>query len=132
MGSSYAYMNARDWLKFGQLHLNNGAWEGEQILPTDWVNYITKPTPASDGEYGAHFWLNIDGTKPDENGDVRKRYFPELPEDIYYFAGRDGQYVFIIPDKNMVITRLGLTRNERPIFAMTDVITQIYNSVGTE
>ena len=93
------------------------------MLPENWSEYVSSPTAASDGEYGAHFWLNRDG----ENG--RKRWTPGLPETAYSMAGHEGQYVFIIPDKNMVVVRTGMTRGAVPIEVVGPVIAQIYDAV---
>ncbi|MEX0645672.1 MAG: serine hydrolase [Parvularculaceae bacterium] len=124
IGSSYIYATARDWARLGELYLEGGAWNGERILPEGWTDYARAPTPASDGEYGAHFWLNRDGA----NG--RKRFVPGLPDDVYYMAGHEGQYVFIVPDKSMVIVRLGQTRGAVPIEIAGPVAAQLYAAVG--
>lgn len=108
VGSSYVYATARDWAKLGELYLRGGEWGGARLLPEGWSQYVSTPTKASDGEYGAHFWLNRDGA-------ARKRFVPGLPENVYYMAGHEGQYVFIIPDANTVIVRLGMTRGAVPI-----------------
>ena len=78
----------------GQLYLQDGRWNDQQIISKEWVDYTRTPTPASKGEYGAHWWLAPDG----------------LPEDTYYMGGNDGQYVFVIPSLNVVIVRLGVMR----------------------
>ncbi len=95
VGSSYLYATMRDYARFGLLYLHNGNWLGDQIFPDGWVNYTTTPAKGSDGAYGALFWLN-------KNGE-----FPGLPEDLYYCDGYDGQRIFILPSKDMVIVRTG-------------------------
>ncbi len=95
IGSSYAWANARDWAKFGLLYLHNGNWNGEQLFESTWSKYVATPTPTSNKEYGAQFWLNACGKLPD------------CPKDIYYADGFQGQRVFIIPSHNMVVVRLG-------------------------
>ncbi len=124
IGSSYIYATARDWARLGELYLEGGAWNGRQVLPETWTDYVRRATPASDGEYGAQFWLNLDGASG------RKRFVPGLPENVYYMAGHEGQYVFIIPDKNMVIVRLGQTRGSVPIEVAGAVAAQLYAAVG--
>ncbi len=99
VGSSYAWASTRDWAKFGLLYLNRGDWNGERIFDASWVDYITKPTEHSDGTYGAHFWLNAHGK------------FPDVPKDMYSANGYQGQYVFVIPSKELVIVRTGLAEN---------------------
>jgi CubicO group peptidase (beta-lactamase class C family) len=99
VGSSYAWATARDWAKFGLLYLHNGNWNGDSLFDKDWVNYATTPTPTSDGWYGAQIWLNAGG-----------RYF-DVPRNMYSFNGYQGQNVFILPDQDLVVVRLGLTKN---------------------
>ncbi len=105
IGSSFTYASARDWARFGLLYLYDGVWDGERIIPEGWVRYSRTATPASPRqEYGAHFWLKI----PKEYCGVNKE--SSLPEDAFHAAGHEGQFVTIIPSKDLVIVRLGLTR----------------------
>lgn len=100
VGSSYAWATSRDWAKFGLLYLNNGNWNGEQIFDPTWAQYVSTPTPTSEGRYGGHFWLNYSGN------------YPDAPRDMYYASGFQGQKIFIIPSKDLVIVRMGLTDDE--------------------
>lgn len=102
VGSSYGWANTRDWAKFGILHLNKGNWNGEQLFHPEWIDYITKPTAHSNGTYGAHWWLNAEGK------------YPDVPKDLYSANGFQGQRVYIIPSKDLVIVRTGLA--EAPDF----------------
>ncbi|MEO1661579.1 MAG: serine hydrolase [Pseudomonadota bacterium] len=105
IGSSYMYASARDWARLGQLCLQRGEWNGEQILPDGWVDYLVTPTPNAPGhEYGAQFWLNANPADPS-----RERLIPNLPEDSYYMGGYQGQLVLVIPSEEIVITRFGFT-----------------------
>jgi CubicO group peptidase (beta-lactamase class C family) len=105
VGSSFSYATARDWARFGLLYLNDGYWQNERILPEGWVEYSTTPAQgAKKGEYGAQFWLNAGA--PNNKAD---RNFPAVPEDMFYLSGYEGQDVFVIPSKNLVVVKLGLT-----------------------
>ncbi|WP_101760533.1 serine hydrolase [Oceanicoccus sp. KOV_DT_Chl] len=105
IGSSFMYATARDWARWGLLYLNNGNWEGEQIIPAQWVAYTREPLADSPmGNYKAQFWLNAG--KPD---DPSQRQFPKLPTDMYFASGHDAQQVLILPSENMVVVRLGRT-----------------------
>ena len=95
VGSSYLYITARDFARFGQLYLDDGIAGGERILPEGWVTYTTTPASASNDGYGAFFWLNKD------------KYWPDIPEDMFNCQGHDGQEVFIIPSKSLVVVVLG-------------------------
>ena len=96
VGSSYAWATARDWAKLGLLYLHNGQWNGETIINKAWVDFTRMPTNTSAGKYGGHFWLNAGGR------------YPDVPRDLYFADGYQGQYVFIIPSKQVVIVRTGL------------------------
>lgn len=116
VGSSYGWATPRDWAKFGLLYLNNGTWNSEQVLKESWVRYSAKPTKGSKGEYGAHFWLNAEGK------------YPNVPKDMLSCNGFQGQYIFIIPSKNIVIVRFGLT--EYPVFDIETFIKEILSAVN--
>ncbi len=105
VGSSFMYATARDWARFGLLYLRDGVWEGERILPAGWVDLARTPTPlSSKGRYGAHFWLNA-GDPPGSSN----RIWPGLPADAFFASGFQGQTVLIIPSRDVVLVRLGLT-----------------------
>jgi len=108
VGSSYSYGVARDWARFGLLYLNDGVYNGERILPEGWVKQTVTPSDAAKrGEYGYQFWLNAG-----EKNNPANRLYPHCPADMFCCDGYEGQYVFIIPSKNLVIVRLGLTQNK--------------------
>lgn len=97
VGSSYLYATARDFARFGQMYLDDGCVGNERILPEGWVDYTRKPSAASDGRYGAFFWLNRCGK------------FPDVPKDMYYCDGHDGQDIFIFPSHQLVVVVLGFS-----------------------
>ena len=104
VGSSYTWATARDWARFGLLFYNNGEWNGQNILPVDWVKEATTPATSSvQKEYGYQWWLNgVQATNPSQ------RLFPNVPADMFRASGYGGQGVYIIPSKKLVIVRLGL------------------------
>ena len=94
----YELSSARDWARLGNLYLQNGVWNGEQILPkgfTKFVSTLAEPWVA-DGRpiYGGLFWINGDGGFP-------------IPKDAFMMIGAGGQFVTIIPSHDLVIVRLG-------------------------
>jgi len=104
VGSSYMYATARDWARFGMLYVQDGVWNEERILPSGWVAYTTSPAPAdAHGRYGAGFWLRVpDGyAGPD----------PLLPAPTFHAIGHEGQFVTVVPSRELVIVRLGRTRH---------------------
>jgi len=99
IGSSFIYATARDWARLGELYRNDGVWESTPILPKGWVDYAREPALDTTPYYGAQWWLNQDQMR-----------LPDMPKDIYFMGGHDGQYVIVVPSKNAVIVRLGLNR----------------------
>ncbi|MFW6076000.1 MAG: serine hydrolase domain-containing protein [Chloroflexota bacterium] len=98
--TGYDYGTARDWTRFGLLHLHDGVWAptGERILPEGWVDFVRSPAPAADEQqYGGQFWLNAGGRHPD------------IPRDAYWPSGAWGQVTMIVPSKDLVMVRLGHT-----------------------
>ncbi len=102
VGSSLLYASARDFARLGLLFLQDGVWQGERLLPQGWVEYTLTPTKdAPDGTHGAHMWLKLPGS--DGYGE------PPMPDDAYYFLGHDAQIIAVVPSRDLVIVRLGLT-----------------------
>jgi CubicO group peptidase (beta-lactamase class C family) len=97
VGSSYSWATTRDWAKFGLLYLHKGHWNGEQLFNESWAKYVATPTNTSNGNYGAQFWLNAGGQ------------FPNVPKDMYYCSGYQGQMIAILPSYDLVIVRMGLS-----------------------
>lgn len=101
--SSQVWTTARDLARLGLLYLNDGEWAGERLLPVGWADYVATPAPAQpalqrhDGShipgYGAQFWLY--GAR---HG---------LPEGSYAARGNRGQYLMIVPERNVLIVRRG-------------------------
>lgn len=115
VGSSYGWATTRDWGKLGLLYLHNGNWNGVQIINKSWVDYVRIPCANSDKIYGAHFWLNAGGHRPD------------VPLDMYAMQGYQGQVVFIIPSKDLVVVRMGLT--EEPIIDFNKMLKEIIETI---
>lgn len=116
VGGAFAYLTARDMLKFGKLFLNNGSHNGEQILPADWADYSwsisdtyhkTDPSKLSPESQmpGRQWWLNRTYKDPS------KPAFPQGPIDAHMGLGHWGQYLIVIPSMNLVAIRFGEDKN---------------------
>lgn len=116
--TGYDFASARDWARFGLLHLNDGVWEGERILPEGWVDFVRTPAPGDpNGGYGGLFWLNREGV------------LENVPRDAYFAAGYMGQRTLIIPSREMVVVRLGPSAaGFRPYFDR--LVGEILEAVG--
>lgn len=105
VGSSYLYATARDWARFGQFLLQDGVWNGAQILPAGFVAWMREKSPANDVYGKGQLWLEGPGDEDDPGAGVAVG----LPADTFWMEGHDGQTVAIVPSERLVVVRLGLT-----------------------
>lgn len=88
-GGNGISMNLRDAAKFGELFLQGGKWNGEQLVPADWVSESTSVQSSgagdSTGQYGFQWWV---------------RSFKGY--DAYYAFGAYGQYIIVIPELELI------------------------------
>ena len=96
MEKTYCCIHAtsRDFAKLGQLFLNDGEFDGKQLLSLNFINEMRTPTKKSQEIYGMGLWINHDN-----------------PIKHYYFLGLQGQYIIIIPEHKMVVIRTGSYNN---------------------
>ncbi|MBM7831628.1 CubicO group peptidase (beta-lactamase class C family) [Agromyces cerinus] len=102
--SSYLWAAPRDWAALGQFALQEGEWNGEQLLPEGWMTQTltnVEHDQTDDAGYAMGFRTNM---LPD--GSLR---WPELPADTYYMSGHDGQKVVMVPSEELVVVRMGFT-----------------------
>jgi CubicO group peptidase (beta-lactamase class C family) len=107
VGSSYMYATARDWAKFAQFLLQEGVWQGQELLPSGYVAMMAAPVAASGGQYGhGQVWLwGSDAAAPGVNPDAAFG----IPADTFWLSGHDGQSIAVIRSRQLIIVRLGLT-----------------------
>lgn len=118
--------SARELARLGLLFLNEGRWNGRQLLSKRWVQAATSvQVPATmplghaesgidgRGVYGLNWWRN--GLKPDGS-----RLWPGAPEDAFAASGFNNNDLFVLPSWRMVIVRLGL--DEAPDGPITDEV----------
>jgi CubicO group peptidase (beta-lactamase class C family) len=94
--SSQVFSSARDFARLGMFWLADGVWNGERILPEGWMKYMTTPggpQPATGPGYGATMWL----FGPAQG----------LPEGSYAAQGNRGQFIVVVPSRNLVVVRRG-------------------------
>lgn len=95
------YSNARDFARFGSLFLHDGKMFGQQIVSAEYVKLSITPSPIlnegkPNNSYGYQWWV----TRQDGH-------------DIFYMRGILGQYVVVIPDRQVIFVRLGHKRPEK-------------------
>lgn len=90
-GGNGVSMNIYDMAKFGMLYLNGGEWQGSQLVSQDWVTQSTTVQFERDScsaDYGYQWWV---------------RTFGDHDYPAYFAQGHAGQYIFVVPDLQLVI-----------------------------
>ncbi len=104
-------MRPADLARIGQMLLREGSWGGQRLIDPEFLRQAVTPTPANGG-YGFLWWLNAGETYRGVNVPMPVEYphrlFPGLPHDAYAFSGALGQFLVVIPSRDMVIVRLGV------------------------
>jgi CubicO group peptidase (beta-lactamase class C family) len=112
-GGQGLYLQPRDMAKIGYLYLRNGAWEGKQLLPSDWIDKVThaKVDPHAPGEpefrYSNLFWV-----LPDKH--------------VYMASGYHGQVIMVFPDLDVVAVTTG--RDNYPLSKLAGYISSLVKS----
>jgi CubicO group peptidase (beta-lactamase class C family) len=106
-------LNARaiDFAKFGRLYLNHGNWNGQQIVPEQWVRDSTTNNPNEQIPWETYAWW------PEHGGYYKYQWWGLSPDfDDYSFLawGRHGQYIFVSPRTRLIIVRTGSETGIRP------------------
>ncbi|MEM7728768.1 MAG: serine hydrolase [Pseudomonadota bacterium] len=105
------FASAEDWLRLGQLFLDDGVVEGERLLPEGWTSRM-----AGDVRTNPNFGWMWRGTpyQPARRlmADDRVTYTvaagePFLADDVVYFSGYGGQRVYVVPSRDLVLVHLG-------------------------
>jgi CubicO group peptidase (beta-lactamase class C family) len=86
------HASARQMARLGQLLLQGGRWQARQLIPTEFVERMTRPNGLVD-HYGLGLWMD-----------------PTHEPAFYFMQGHLGQYVIVVPSEQLVIVRLGQYR----------------------
>ncbi len=102
--------NARDFGRIGQLYLDHGNWKGQQILDSSWVDLVAE---ADMVDYYSHGFWRVESSGLE----------------VFYMRGILGQYVFVIPELDAVVVRLGKTRGPQTDGHHPDEVHVILNEI---
>ena len=95
------FISTIDHARFGYLFLNDGNWNGQQLISKDWVKAVQQPSEAMES-YGYMWWLNRGPRKWEGVDD----------ETIYYAAGFGGNFIVVDKTNNMVVVTRWLEPNK--------------------
>ena len=109
--SGSLFTPARNWLRVGLLHLNNGKVGDVQVVPADWVAEVKSPSPTNPN-YGFQTWLGTEYTAKRSYGKGVPAYVPHsepfVVDDLVFFDGSGGQRVYVSQSEDLVIVRTGV------------------------
>ena len=100
------FINTEDHARFGLLFLRQGKWNESQLISQDWIDEATQSSPAQNS-YGYMWWLNKKETD---------RYWEGVPENTFYASGFGGNYIIIVPEKDLVVVLRWLEPSQVGIF----------------
>jgi CubicO group peptidase (beta-lactamase class C family) len=109
IASGAGFATLRDYAKLGVLYLQNGMWDGEQLLPRGWADYALTATHTGTS-YAACFRTNVD------------RLFPDLPPDAAWASGASDQRIFILRRHRLTIAVSNETDHPMDLMALNRVI----------
>jgi CubicO group peptidase (beta-lactamase class C family) len=101
IASSFVYATARDFARFGLLHLRGGEWDRRQVVPASWVGTARtqrSTDPENGNGYGWHWWVR-----------------PDDPHGTFWAQGYEGQSIVVCPGLDVVLVRLGKTPAARAL-----------------
>lgn len=102
------FISAEDMARFGLLFLNDGNWNGQQLISKDWIKRAIEPSTPN-VNYGYMWWLNKKGP----------RHWENVSEDIYYAAGFGGNFIVIDKKHNVVVVTRWLEPSKIKTFMQT-------------
>jgi len=103
------FSDARSMARFGLLNLNNGVWDGQEVINPTYFNEMVTTSQDLNESYGYLWWLNgkdsfmLPQSQMVFNGSV----CPNAPDDMYAAVGANSQIINVIPSLNMVWIRMG-------------------------
>ncbi|PKD16973.1 serine hydrolase [Salegentibacter salinarum] len=105
------FINTEDMARFGLLFLNNGNWNGKQLISEDLIEEAVQPS-VTNSNYGYMWWLNVDGP----------RQWKNIDKDIFYAAGFGGNFIIVDRKENLVIVTRWLEPSK-----VEEFVQKIYN-----
>jgi len=101
--------NTRSMARFGLLALNQGNWNGTQIVNSNYFHQATTTSQSINLSYGYLWWLNGKSSYhlPQTQYEFQGSLIPSAPDDMYCALGKDDQKIYVIPSKKLVIIRMG-------------------------
>ncbi|MDF2932300.1 MAG: class beta-lactamase-related serine hydrolase [Chryseobacterium sp.] len=107
--NSVFWSTTRSMARFGLLALNNGNWNGSQIINSNYFNNATSTSQNINLSYGYLWWLNGKTSyhMPQSQLQFPGKLIPNAPDDMYCALGKNDQKIYVVPSRKIVIIRMG-------------------------
>ena len=107
--NSVYWSTTRSMARFGLLALNNGNWNGSQIINSNYFNNATSTSQNINLSYGYLWWLNGKTSyhMPQSQLQFPGKLIPNAPDDMYCALGKNDQKIYVVPSRKIVIIRMG-------------------------
>ena len=111
---SVYWSTTRSMARFGLLALNNGNWNGTQVVNSDYLLAATTTSQQINKSYGYLWWINGEESyhMPQTQVQFPGSLIPDGPADMYMALGKNDQKIYVIPSKKMVVIRMGDAADE--------------------
>ncbi|MFY7811159.1 MAG: serine hydrolase, partial [Flavobacterium sp.] len=111
------FSTARSMTRFGLLMLNNGNWNGTQILNSNYFNQMINTSQNINKSYGYLWWLNGKESfmVPQSQIVFPGNLMTNAPADTYMALGKNGQFINVVPSTGVVWIRMGDQPNGLPV-----------------
>lgn len=100
----------RNWMRVGDLLLNDGVSNGERVLPEGWVETMTTSSPRNPN-YGMHIWLGREYVPVRPYSEIHPVGVPHaepfLSDDLFFIEGGGYRTLYVVPSEDLLILRLG-------------------------
>jgi CubicO group peptidase (beta-lactamase class C family) len=106
------FASARDWLRVGLLLAADGRVGERQLVAREWVMAMKTPS-STNPNFGMHLWLGSPPSTQRKYNDYSVKAFHSekfLADDIYYIDGFGGQRVYVVPSRDLIVVRTGVSR----------------------
>ncbi|MDR3633058.1 MAG: serine hydrolase [Isosphaeraceae bacterium] len=98
--SGFLFSEPENWAKIGLMLLHGGEWNGRQIVPREYVKELLRPSP-TEPVYALGIWL------ANNEHQAKEQEQPFEAPGVFYLDGHAKQRVYVVPDKDLVIVRVG-------------------------
>lgn len=124
------YSDARSFARFGLMEMNHGNWNGETILPKSYFEKSIKASQKMNPSYGYLTWINNGESfmLPQSQQVFKRKIIPNAPADLFAAIGKNGQFMIVVPSKDLVIVRMGSSTEDDKI--VISMLNEVWNKLS--